>query len=122
MFTVFLSHNEICSKHHFSPVTLKVWQNFHTEVSAALESPLHLPVSPKQGLTLCRSRQSLFLKDSTLDSITFCNRSITITKKHRAAGRRKSIGNERRLEEEWELSKRHEGFVILIVERWGQNF
>ena len=50
MFTVFLSHNEICSRHHFSPVTLKVWQNFHTQVRAALQ-----PRPPPLCLQNCSS-------------------------------------------------------------------
>ena len=93
MFTVFLSHNEICSRHHFSPVTLKVWQNFHTEVSAALQPPS--PLSPKLHLCssrslaicqLCQSCPSLFLKDSNLDSITFCNLPIATIAKYPARG------------------------------------
>lgn len=81
MFTVFLSHNEICSRHHFSPVTLKVWQNFHTEVSSsptplcsvsktATNAPLYLPLS-------ATSPQSISLKDSNLDSINFYTLLIT---------------------------------------------
>ena len=90
MFTVFLSHNEICSRHHFSPVTLKVWQNFHTEVSAALQPPRCCvsKTAPRFSLSVsllsANSCQSRFLKDSNLDSITFC--TILITPQSRWCG------------------------------------
>ena len=91
MFTVFLSHNEICSRHHFSPVTLKVWQNFHTQVRAALQPrppPLCLQNcnSAPLSLAICQSCPSLFLKDSNLDSITFRNLPIATIAKYPARG------------------------------------
>ena len=98
MFTVFLSHNEICSRHHFSPVTLKVWQNFHTEVSSsptplcsvsktATNAPLYLSLchfSSKYLSERFKFRFNQFLHP--FDHATI------------AAVQHKSIGNERRLE------------------------
>lgn len=120
MFTVFLSHNEICSRHHFSQVTLKVWQNFHTEVSAALQTPSvsKTALAPLSFSISADSCLSLLLKDSNLDSITFLQ-PFDQNNRQTPGGsgvRHKSIGNERGLEGGGrELSKRHdERFVILI--------
>ena len=96
MFTVFLSHNEICSRHHFSPVTLKVWQNFHTEVrSLPLNAHLHHQVSPK--LHLRQSSSSLSLSFSETFNPLFSAALFQIDQISRA-GRYKSIGNEGGLE------------------------
>ena len=106
MFTVFLSHNEICSRHHFSPVTLKVWQNFHTEVSAALQPPRCCvsKTAPRFSPSLSLSQ---LLSKSLSERFKFRFNHFLHHFDHTtiAVVRHKSIGNERRLEGEWELSK-----------------
>ena len=98
MFTVFLSpEEEICCRHHFSTVALKVWQNFHTEVrSLPLNAHLHHQVSPKLHLRQSSS-SSLSLSFSETFNPLFSAALFQIDQISRA-GRHKSIGNEGGLE------------------------
>ena len=97
MFTVFLSpEEEICCRHHFSTVALKVWQNFHTEVrSLPLNAHLHHQVSPKLHLRQSSS-SSLSLCLSLKHSIHYFLQPCFKSKIDQIsrAGRHKSIGNE----------------------------